>query len=112
MAAALSPDTWTKSRVQALVTTNDKAAVRALLVVYSRQTKSEQASYSTEENNGVGFTGADAEILTSFVWSYKKYGSLTVKQMALLQKKIKKYWRQLLSEIESRGLPVTYSESK
>ena len=35
---------WTKSKIQALVTKDEKAAIRALMVVYGNQTQAEQAS--------------------------------------------------------------------
>lgn len=37
---------------------------RALIAIYERQTSEEQSSASTRVRNGVGFTGADAEIGT------------------------------------------------
>lgn len=106
------PNLWTKSRVQALVAGNDTAAVRALLVVYSRQTSAEQSQHATTDLNGIGFTGADAEILSSFASFFSKRGFLSPNQLAILKKKIGKYWKQLLAEIESKGLPVSYSVTK
>lgn len=99
---------WDKAAIQELVLTNDNAAVKALLVIYSHQTQSEQACENTTDSNGVGFTAFDAEILTSFAQFYQSAGFLTRKQMELLKKRIVKYWRQLLQAVEARGQEVSY----
>lgn len=74
---------------------NPAWALRALIRIYENQTAAEQAAHATVEHNGVGFTGADAEILTSLAEQYSKRRSLSEKQMALLFKRIPKYARQL-----------------
>jgi len=101
--------TWNKQSIQELIVSNDKAAVRALLVVYGNQTPAEKADGKTVENNGAGFSGVDAEILTSFVKFYQRTGFLTGKQLALLKVRIVKYWRQLLAAAEARGNTVSYN---
>lgn len=104
--------TWTKSRVQALLASNEKAAIRGLLVVYANQTQSEQSGQLAIEHNGVGFSSMDAEILTSFAQFYQRAGFLSAKQMTILQKKIVRYWKQVLTAIEKNGLPVVYTRTK
>ena len=47
--------------------TNEKWALKAIGTIYRKQTYAEMASNSSTENNGVGFTGTDAEILTSLM---------------------------------------------
>lgn len=74
---------------------NPDWAKRALMRIYENQTEAEKVTGETVEYNGVGFTGVDANILTSFAEGLKKYGSLTVKQMVLLHKKIGKYANQI-----------------
>lgn len=103
---------WTKSKIQALVTKDEKAAIRALMVVYGNQTQAEQASDATVEHNGIGFTGTDAEILTSFAKFYQRAGFLTEKQLVLLKKRIVKYWKQLLKAAEAKGQQVCYTPTK
>jgi hypothetical protein len=44
---------------------NDRWALRALLRIYQNQTADEQCRETTIERNGIGFTGPDAEIMTS-----------------------------------------------
>ncbi len=100
---------WNKQRIQQLIAENDRAVVRALLAVYANQTPAEQANGSTVEDNGAGFTGADAEILTSFVKFYQRAGFLTPKQVALARARVGKYWRQLLIAAENNGHAVAYN---
>lgn len=101
--------TWNKQAIQQLIVNNDEAAVRALLVVYVNQTPQERADGTTVEFNGTGFTGVDAEILTSFVKFYHKAGFLTSKQLALVKARMPKYWRQLLAAAEAKGHAVVYN---
>lgn len=84
--------------------TNDKWALRGLVKIYQYQTEEEKNAYQTIDDNGVGFSGVDSEILTSFANQYLRYGRLSPKQMALLKKKIKKYWRQLLAISDEKKL--------
>ena len=77
-------------------------ALRALKKIYENQTADEQASGSTHYINNIGFTGCDAEILTSFAGQLDRRGFLTEKQMNLVFKKMPKYWGQIL-EISDRN---------
>lgn len=105
----MTAPTWNKQRIQELIVANDEAAVRALFVVYGNQTEAEKADGKTVEDNGTGFSGVDAEILTSFAHFYQRNGFLSPKQMALLKARIAKYWRQLLSAAEAKGNRVSYN---
>ena len=46
---------WTKDRMIALLTTNDLAVERALVVLYDRQTQDEKRDSETKHHNAVGF---------------------------------------------------------
>ena len=76
----------TKAEIIALLNTNDKAIARALVVLNERQTATEQHSGATINQNGEGFTPADAYMGTSMANGVIKYGRLTENQLA--------YWRQ------------------
>lgn len=69
----------------------------ALLRIYAFQTSEEQNSEQTYFHNGVGFTGADGEILSSFAKQLQRKGFLSPRQMRILYKKMPKYWKQILS---------------
>jgi hypothetical protein len=78
----------------------DKAwACRAVVKLYERQTLAEQSAQTTNEENGVGFTGTDAEFLSSIAIKLNKGWCMSEKQMTWIFKKVPKYWRQIWSMI-------------
>jgi len=90
-------------------------AYRALTLVFERQTAQEQAAGVTIARNGVGFSGVDAEILTSLATQYLAKQAalgggrvwLSPRQEALLLRKMPKYASQLVALLEARGaLPL------
>ena len=86
---------WTEEQIKDLVQTNDKVLYGALKKLYGCQTANEKASGQTQEQNGKGFNGADAPILSSFCEFLNKTGFLTPKQKTLARKKLMKYTKQL-----------------
>ena len=83
---------------------NTEKARRALLLVYSKQTTSEQNSGQTLEYNCEGFTTLDAEILTGIATFYKSYNFLTPRQDQIVKRLIPKYAGQILDSSIERGL--------
>lgn len=94
---------------------DDLWAKKALLLIFSRQTASEQNMGHTVINNSVGFTGHDSEYLTSLAKQLNQHlenvkrecpelteieqlkkAWMSQKQMTALKKTIKKYWRQVI----------------
>jgi high-affinity Fe2+/Pb2+ permease len=90
---------WSKETIQELLDKSDEAVYRAMKQIYAKQTADEQKYQDTHMYNSVGFTGADAEIMSSFTEYYEKFGKLSPKQMVIARKKMKKYWKQLLNVI-------------
>ena len=76
--------------------TNQAWSRKALLKIYENQTADERQMEATTHVNGVGFTGVDAEILSSFASQLIRKGFLSPKQQAIVFKKLPKYWRQIL----------------
>lgn len=94
---------WNKEAIVELLNTNDRAVVRAIKVLYARQTADEQSAEHTKHRNGVGFNGPDAAFLSSIAKALPRYNDrMTVRQIAKARRMLPKYWRQLLEEIESR----------
>lgn len=79
-----------------MITTNERWAKAALLRIYDNQTADEQMSEATNHENGIGFTGGDARLLTRFAEWYKGHGWLSPKQMAWVYRKLGKYAAQLM----------------
>lgn len=86
----------------------DRWVVRGMLSILKYQTAEEQQAGITVEDNGVGFNGVDAEILTSFCVQaqktlanipesdpYRYTRSLSPKQMEMARSKMLKYSGQL-----------------
>lgn len=85
-----------KEYLQDLVKRNDKALIRAIEVIYDRQTEHEKYYGVTVEENGQGFGKVDAEFFTSIVTQLRSGKGLTKKQLAVARNKMPKYWRQLM----------------
>ena len=87
--------------LRAAMANSAKHAIAGLMRIYANQTAGEQEMGATVEDNGIGFTGADADFLTSLAQSYEKYGRLTGDkesgQMKFVFKKMPKYAAQLES---------------
>jgi hypothetical protein len=83
--------------VRTKLETDPRWAKAALLKIYEFQTSDEQISEYTRDHNGVGFTGIDGQILTSFAKQLNRKGYLSPRQMELVMKKMPKYWRQIIS---------------
>ena len=80
----------TKAQIVKLLTENEKAIARALVVLNERQTYSEQASEATLNRNGRGFRPCHARMGTSMAKFYQERGYLTPKQIA--------YWRRPMAD--------------
>lgn len=89
---------WTPELIKAVLITNQEQREKALIKIYNRQTQDEKSAEATKYHNNIGFTGADAMILTSFANQLltKKY--LSEKQQFILTKKIVKYAGQICEE--------------
>lgn len=51
---------WTPASIRALLLSDDRAVMRAFIVLYERQTEEEKHLSSTRIRNGVGFSSAHA----------------------------------------------------
>ena len=114
------PITAVETFIKSKLSSNEKWAIAALLRIYDRQTEDEKVLERTTKDNDIGFTGIDAEILSSFAkqvirnkampnFQYPSF--LSAKQIAILCKKMPKYWRQVYSmcnkvQIEEMIMPV------
>ena len=100
----------TKTLIVELLQSNDKAVGRALVALYARQTESEKCTEATLNNNGEGFTPADAFIGGSMAKFFADRGYLTAKQLEYWRKpnakgtpRICKYAGQLLLVAEAKA---------
>jgi len=95
--------TLTKEFIKEKLVTDQRWLMRGITAIYEKQTYDEQQSEATKEDNGVGFNGIDAYILSSFAKQIKAGRTLSIKQLAIAQKKMLKYARQLLFIAKENG---------
>jgi hypothetical protein len=105
--------------IKAELQVNDRLLERAIEVLYEHQTADEQATLTTTEDNGVGFTAFDAEFLSSLGERIKRNlyrqllgNRLTDRQREVARRKIGKYAKQLArlaiaKEQRDGAVPVT-----
>lgn len=86
---------YTKEDMKMLLESRNDAVTRAIVVLYTYQTKAEQQTGETIQYNRVGFNGTDGGILSSFAEQLNKGRKLSEKQMTIAKKKILKYAGQL-----------------
>ena len=93
-----------------LIATNDKAVIRALILLNERQTSDEQNSEHTKYLNGRGFKPCHARMGTSMVKFFSARGYLSPKQIRYWRVTDKNgdmrlaiYWRQLAEEAERKA---------
>lgn len=86
----------TQDYVKKQLASNKVWAEAALLKIFEFQTRDEQNMETTRDRNNVGFTGIDGEILSSFAKQLLSRGYLSPKQMAIVYKKMPKYWSQIV----------------
>lgn len=97
---------WSKDEIREMLMVSDKAVARGLVMIYSLQTDSERNESMTVEHNGVGFSGVDAEFLSSLAKQVLAKGGLSEKQLFYARKKMFKYAGQL-TKIANGKISVT-----
>jgi len=91
--------------VKQMLATNKVWALKALVRIYQEnQTADEQAAKVTSHDNGIGFSGCDAEFLSSLAEQYLRRGNLSDKQMSFVHKKMPKYARQVIAMSDAAKL--------
>ena len=93
----------TKEFIKEKLITDQRWLMRGITAIYEKQTWDEQQSEMTKEDNGVGFNGVDAYILSSFAKQLKQGRTLSSKQLLIARKKMPKYARQLLQIAKEKG---------
>ncbi len=91
--------------------TNDRWVVQGLLRIFENQTEDEQHAHETRDHNGIGFTGIDAEFLSSCAESYKVKGYISNKRMVYVRQKMPKYATQLLAASDPAVLERAWRKS-
>lgn len=90
--------------VRAMLRTNRNWTQRAIVRLHERQTADEQASGMTKDDNGIGFSGIDAKILSSFAQQIEDGRTLSPNQMRIAIKRVPRYARQIATLIPADKL--------
>jgi hypothetical protein len=82
----MAQKTWTRTEIEALINSNDRAVERAMVAIWARQTADEQATQDTRHHNGIGFSGWTAKSGTYFANWVRSGRSLSGKHLAKARK--------------------------
>lgn len=82
----MAQKTWTRTEIETLINTNDRAVERAMVAIWERQTRDEQATETTRHHNGIGFSGWTAKSGTYFANWVRLGRSLTGRHLAKARK--------------------------
>jgi hypothetical protein len=93
---------YSKDVIKEKLSTDRRWIERAIAVVFANQTCGEQEAGATVCKNGIGFTGPDAELLTSFAKWLARGMHLTVKQLEIARHKMPKYHKQISEAIKAK----------
>ena len=96
--------TLTKETIHQIIDNRPGAVERALVAIWKRQTRGEQASRSTQLQNGEGFTSADASTLSRRAELVVEGYTLSPAELEDCKERLKKYWAQLIEVAIEREL--------
>lgn len=85
-----------KSYLKNLVKTNDRALLKAIVLIYNNQTFEERVRGMAIESNRSGFDKIDADVMGLIAKKIKSGQPLTKGELAKSRNKMQKYWRQLM----------------
>lgn len=85
------------------ISTSDRQALKALVTVYKNQTATEKAAKQTQVWNNVGFSGIDANILSSIASYYLTWNKVSDKQLAIVKRLMPRYANQLVNQSLESG---------
>lgn len=110
-----------KARIELIrekIETNDRWLIKGVLAIFDNQTLEEKNAKAVRQHNGVGFTGFDAEIMTSIAQQMIRRGIkqaiqdtskpvnvvdyVSPAQVKVLRSKMKKYAGQLMRIAENK----------
>jgi hypothetical protein len=95
----------TVSFVKQQLGTNPAWAKKALIRIYSEnQTMEEKILSETKEDNGIGFSGCDAEIMSSLAGQLIAGNTLSHNQMKIVFRVMPKYAKQVIAFSDANKL--------
>lgn len=99
-----------------LLKTNNKALLRAIVLIYDNQTPEEKDKGESIEDNCIGFSKIDAKEMGDIARKIKANKALTKRELAKSRNKMQKYWKQLMiiskKRIEAKRLQEQREEEE
>lgn len=110
-----------------LIRTNDKALLRAIVLIHDMQTEEEKAQNESTIDNNIGWSKWDAKEMGDIAKKLKRGEPLTNGELAKSRNKMQKYWKQLMhiskqqqatkngqepKALEQKGLQINASEER
>jgi len=84
--------------VKQQLSTKPEWAVKAMVRIFEEnQTSDEKTDQLTKHDNGIGFSGTDAQFLSSLAKQFIEKDYLSEKQVAFVLKKMPKYHKQVIA---------------
>ena len=91
-----------KAYIQKLLYTNQKALLKALIVLYDFQEADEKMYGAAIHENKVGFSKNDSEILSKIAEKFISGQKLTQHEYYIVQTKIPHYWKQIMWRMKEK----------
>lgn len=85
-----------KAYLQDLVSQNDTALLRSIILIDNLQTEPERKAKESVEDNNVGWTKQDAKEMGEIADKIRNREQLSKGELAKSRNKMKKYWKQLM----------------
>lgn len=85
-----------ESYLKDLLKSNDKALLRAIVLIHDNQTQEEKSKGKSIEDNCIGFSKIDAKEMGEIANKIRAGKALTEGELAKSRNKMQKYWKQLM----------------
>ncbi len=86
---------WEKY-IKDLLKNDDKALLRAIVIIYNNQTEEEKRKRLSISENKIGFSKIDVEVMSKIANKIKGGNLLTEGELEMSRNKMTKYWKQLM----------------
>ena len=97
-------DQW-RAYLQNLVMTNDRALLRAVVLIYDNQTNEEKVWNKSIDWNGIGFNRWDSSEMSEIAKKIKRKEELKQNEIIHARYVMPKYWKQLM-KISKRNMEI------
>lgn len=89
--------------IKDLLKNDDKALLRAIVIIYDNQTEEEKRKRLSISENKIGFSKIDVEVMSKIANKIKDGKLLTEGELEMSRNKMTKYWKQLMVYSKNRA---------